>query len=583
MTNRIKIIDYLKTSSIIGIVLFHGGLLTNGYLGVEVFFVISGYLFIKSNRTKFEDGTFNPIKFLTKKLSEFWPLIVAAGAISLIIGYFGMLPDDYENLSESIVASNLFANNVLQAITTKNYWDVVNTYKPFMHTWYIGVLFQSYIFFAIVLFAARKIRKKDYTCTILIGLSIISLVLFLIPVFNASDKFYYFPFRLFEISAGGILAFLPRPKMKDTSLRFLGKIGMVILIIILFANINASNTILLLLTVAVTCLVLFTHLCMNVDYGMNGKVSAIISLPGKYSYDIYIWHQVAIAFLYYFVFQELNVWLVVLVFVITISMSFVSVSFRKKCLVLSTIKSRIILSIILMIVTCTASMYVYMHAGVTRNVPELGIDGNNVHRNMHAQYVNIPYSWDKDFEDKSKIHVLVMGNSFGRDFANILKESAISDQLEISYIFGDNAADKMNRVEEADFVFYGVNSWGISNWITQNVDSDKLYIVGNKKFGNSNGIIYINRNQPWYFDQRVALSDDFIRNNNTLRKIYGNHYIDMITPLLDENRISVFTDDHFYISQDCRHLTKQGAQYYSRILDLSFIVRGGKNYEESIK
>ena len=56
-----------------------------------------------------------------------------------------MLPDDFENLAESVVASSFFGNNVLACITTKNYWDVVNLYKPLMHLWYIGLLMQAYI------------------------------------------------------------------------------------------------------------------------------------------------------------------------------------------------------------------------------------------------------------------------------------------------------------------------------------------------------------------------------------------------------------------------------------------------------
>lgn len=58
-----------------------------------------------------------------------------------------MLPDDLENLAESVVATNVFANNILQAITTKNYWDVVNEYKPLMHTWSLGVEEQYYFLY----------------------------------------------------------------------------------------------------------------------------------------------------------------------------------------------------------------------------------------------------------------------------------------------------------------------------------------------------------------------------------------------------------------------------------------------------
>ena len=65
-----------------------------------------------------------------------------------------------------------------------------------------------------------------------------------------------------------------------------------------------------------------------------------------------------------------------------------------------------------------------------------------------------------------------------------------------------------------------------------------------------------------------------LRQNDLWKKTYGDRYIDMISPLLDgDGQIQVFTDDGFFISQDCRHLTKQGAQYYAGILDLSFLLR----------
>ena len=111
----------------------------------------------------------------------------------------------------------------------------------------------------------------------------------------------------------------------------------------------------------------------------------------------------------------------------------------------------------------------------------------------------------------------------------------------------------------------------------KNIPKEKLYVIGNKSFGNSNGIIYANRTKDNYFEQRVELPNDMILNNNAFKGIYGDNYIDMITPLIDENnKIRIFTDDNYYISQDCKHLTKQGAQYYSRILNLSFLTAGDR-------
>ena len=154
---RIYAIDYMKTLGIIGVLLFHVGLIKNGYLGVEVFFVVSGFLMIQGMNQSLNENSFNLIKYIFKRIATFWPLVAVAGLVSLGLGYFCMLPDDYENLSESVIASNVFANDILQAITTKNYWDIVNTYKPLMHTWYISVLVQSIVFISILLWVVSKI------------------------------------------------------------------------------------------------------------------------------------------------------------------------------------------------------------------------------------------------------------------------------------------------------------------------------------------------------------------------------------------------------------------------------------------
>lgn len=80
--------------------------------------------------------------------------------VSLAVGYFTMLPDDFENLGEPAVASSAFLNNILCAITTKDYWNLGNNYKPLMHLWYAGVLTQSYIVLTVLFVIFDKFVRK---------------------------------------------------------------------------------------------------------------------------------------------------------------------------------------------------------------------------------------------------------------------------------------------------------------------------------------------------------------------------------------------------------------------------------------
>ena len=162
MSQRNQVIDAMKGLAIIAVVIYHfgGNYLPFGYLGVDIFFVIGGYLLIKKMQDQLNKGEFHYWRFLFRKIVRLWPLVVMISCLSLLAGYFLMLPDDYENLAESVVASNIFSNNILLCITTGNYWDVLNFYKPLMHLWYVGVLMQAYIVLPLILLVAAKICKN---------------------------------------------------------------------------------------------------------------------------------------------------------------------------------------------------------------------------------------------------------------------------------------------------------------------------------------------------------------------------------------------------------------------------------------
>lgn len=112
---RIVIIDSVKGLAILAVMLYHfWSILPYGYLGVDIFFVISGFFMAKGLMKQFESNTFKYFNYVIKKAVRLWPLILIVSIISLLVGFFSMLPDDYENLSESVVASSVFANNILQ-------------------------------------------------------------------------------------------------------------------------------------------------------------------------------------------------------------------------------------------------------------------------------------------------------------------------------------------------------------------------------------------------------------------------------------------------------------------------------------
>ena len=132
------------------------------------------------------------------------PLLLSITTFALIIGLFLMLPDDLENLAQSVVASNFSINNILMLITSADYWATQNEYKPLVHTWSLGVEEQYYLIYPFLLLLMSKIRIK-WISHFLIILSLISIISFFY-FGNTASRFYLLHFRFFELSIGGLFA-----------------------------------------------------------------------------------------------------------------------------------------------------------------------------------------------------------------------------------------------------------------------------------------------------------------------------------------------------------------------------------------
>jgi peptidoglycan/LPS O-acetylase OafA/YrhL len=595
MTYR-KDIDALKGLSIIAVVLYHIGLLKSGYLGVDIFFVINGFLIIPGLCSRVGSNEFRYFAFLRKRVIRLLPLVVLASMACLIIGYFGMLPDNYENLAESVAASNLFSENILSAITTKNYWNAANDYKPLMHLWYVGVLFEFYLVFPIILLISKwiagrmRVHSQNFLPNIVAAICLFSLILYLLPYFSESEKFYYIPFRLFELSFGGLAGIYYNEQRNKTDLNWMWITFLTFLIfssVLTFDLENIGNQMpvigggsnfensgliahkstLLILVVLMSSIVLSRN---NSSYFLLR--SKVLSEIGKRSYSIFVWHQLFLAFYRYFVTSKVTIpFLIgyVILLVIISELSYKLVEKRVK----DDNKSLAIwvsLSVLTMVTAC----FIYFRAGVVRDVPEQNITVGNVHRNMHAEYVDRVYKYDKDFPDNKKMNVLVEGVSFGRDFANCLLESSYADSVNISYVhkWTDEA---INRIRVADFIFTFSAKDKVPQYVWHNKKaSTEVWGIGTKNYGECNGIIYSHRYADDYLSTTIDPNPDYMKLNSQWKMDWGDNYIDFMGLAMDDsNRIRVFTPEGKFISQDCEHLTEEGARWYASLIPWESVLK----------
>ena len=570
---RANSIDVLKAFAIIAVVLYHSGLMTYGYLGVDVFLVIAGYLTTRSlyNKaiapTEPVGGRRLYVNFEWSRILRLLPPLLVAGTFCMVMGYFLMLPDDYENVSQSVIATSGFGNNILAAITTKDYWDVVNDYKPLMHTWYVGLLMQFYLVYPILFLLARldKRNPKGTLLTMVSSLAFVSLLVYFMTT-NAAQRFYYLPSRFYEFAAGGIVALVYNPQSdKPFGAGFIYGCY-VLLLILMMTNADVMPApVRLVAVVGLTCVVLCSQAALENKVAGNAFLAKI----GAASYSIFIWHQVLLAFYRYSITSKFTVssYALLLIGTTILSwMSYVLIEQGKRSLYVSTATVFVALNVF--------AGFIYLRAGVVRDVPELYISKDDVHRGMHAEYVDKGYEYDKPFTTDKK-HWYVIGNSFGRDFVNVILESPIAEQVEISYS-ADMNQDK-SRFAAADRVF--ISTLGLSEEFVTEVEilctvnglkPEQLTIVGEKNFGESNGQIYFNRNKPDYFEQFTEVEDKekYIEKNRRFAEEYGDRFVDLMQMVTnDKDQVRVFTPDHHFISADCRHLSKGGAIFYAERID----------------
>lgn len=588
-----KDLDLLKGCAILAVVLYHMGISQSGYLGVDAFFVINGYLIVPKVINDVSDGRFRYFSFMEKRVARLLPLMLLASLFVLFVGYWGMLPDDYENLGESVVATNFFSNNILAAITTKNYWDVANEYKALMHTWYIGILFEFYLVFPLIVILIKRLSRKfgfsfdKYVVVTILSLSIISTLLYLNPSVSNGDRFYLPQYRFFELAFGGLAGmWVVNQRRGRLCLNgFLSGTCFIILSIVMFVGIfhidnqtTDSNlvagsggvadsyipqNVLLLLTVILT--IFFTVSDNMKSRVVSGLVcTKILCLMGMMSYSIYIWHQPILAFYRYFFTSDFSLVFILLFFVLVLALSYATYCLVEKKLKVGW-RTRIATLLAFILINGVA-FALYMHAGVVRDVPELYVSMNTVHRNMHAEYVDRIYSYDREFpsNDNDKINVLVIGNSFARDWANILLESEMADKINLSYIYqiGENYT---GRIKQADYVFIFDWKHNVPYYVWESVKSGaEVWGIGTKNFGESNGIIYKNRHQSYYFQQTIRINPNFVSMNEQMKKEWKDKYIDLLgMSLVGDGEVVVFSQDNKFISQDTRHLSKGGAEYFA--------------------
>ncbi len=590
-------IDGLRTIAVFSVLFFHASFLPLGYLGVDIFFVISGFLITKIIWSEIQQNTFTISRFYERRIRRIIPMVVLILLCSFFIGYFFMLPDDFENLSQSIIATTFFSNNILIYLTS-GYWNIANEYKPLLHTWSLGVEEQFYFVYPIILLILAKFTKKNSKAIVLLVFLILVSLLSNFIIKNPTFNFFSVTSRFWQLSLGGLITLIDIQKIKNNNKVFFNLVSNIVLaglIGVLFIQsdifFNKSGIVPNIIVCAFTAIII----ALNSSWGLSKilRFQPIVFL-GKLSFSIYLWHQLLYVLLRINTLETPSLYQYLICIGLTIILSFFSYTlvenyFRKKDNI-SRNKLYITLSLFT-ILTLALSFTVYLRAGVVKDYPELDMYANVNHSaGEQAQYNDRIYKLDKEFvTTNNHKNVLVIGNSYGRDFINMLYESKIQDTINISYIYAVNYnyAKYSDRINAADLIIVGAPTLKedgkyvieedgfikMLNEIKQKNKDKQFLFLGVKNFGKNSNVFFNKYDKNSRCKVRIDMQEGYYELNNALSVKLGDEYINLVNLIKDtNNKIPVFTNDCKLISQDCEHLTKAGAQYMGSLLlnDLSF-------------
>lgn len=573
-------LDLLKGLAIIAVVLYHAGWCKSGYLGVDVFFVLNGYLVVPKVMKGIEEGKFRYFSFLEKKIFRLLPLVLLISGLSLAIGYWGMLPHDLRFLSEEVMAASVFAENILQSITTQNYWAAIYQ-KVLMHTWFLGVLFQFYVVFPLLMLLFKRQMR-----TVLIILTMLSLAAYLLPIDSIGNKYYLLPYRFFEIAIGGLVAI--KSFKVSASIKYLSLCGLFLMIFfgaftigeraMPYNLVGGTNTIresFLPREVMVLLTVLFAVLSVLRDGSATklttfGQQSKLLAPLGRMSLSIFLWHQPLFAFYRYFFADELSPAVLCGLIGITLFLSFFTYYIIEKRIPINKL-SRICLILSFLIVNGSA-LWIYQKGGIVRDIPELDIKEGETDPMIFEQYTDRIFQYDREFsEDNPKKKILVIGNSFARDFANILLESSVANSIQLSYHYAFVDCP-MSRIRQCDRIFFFGWKHEVPETVWKNLRTgSEIWGIGTKNHGTSNGIFYKNRHCSDYFSQRTAIRQDFFSVNCMAHEEWQNRFVDLLSlTLLPDSMVPVFTPEYHFITYDGRHLTPSGSKFFAQKMKRSY-------------
>ena len=533
-------IDSLRAISVVAVIIYHAKIyffghlfFAGGYYGVDIFFVISGYLITSKIFDDLRNKKFSFKNFYLKRARRILPALFFVIILSFILSWFSLMPTQYIDFAKSVLFTLGFVSNYYFYFSGLEYGAIIGLLKPILHTWSLGIEEQFYIIFPLFLLIFYKHFKK-YILSIFI---LIFLFSFVFAVYfantNAIFNFFLLPSRIWELLAGSIIFFIKIKNEINVSKNFSNFTTFIGLILILISfniiyDVQPTPNFKTLIPIIGSILII----CFYKKEGFLNKffINKFFLWIGLTSYSLYLLHYPIFAHV-----RSLRLatdvmefsFVALLIFLLSsFSYFFIERPFRNKKIISD--KFFLTLIIIVASVISAFSLLTINNKGFENRFPSTNtysLDNQKYLREVNnLKYVlGIP-----NFINKDKLNVLIIGDSHGRGTFNALKlnEEIFSDfefsildteiycltTIKSNFKICDNYMSKLqkNIFLESDIV--------ILSSAYSDLDLENINISINNLIHYDKEIIIASNKPGFYFKNYKSLADEFFIQNKKLPK-----------------------------------------------------------------
>ena len=576
-------IDGLRALAVVPVIAFHAGFkaFSGGFVGVDVFFVISGYLITSIIFYDQQRDKFSLLRFYERRARRILPALFLVMGVTSIFAYVWMLPDELKNFGQSVLATTLFSNNILLAITS-NYWSLASEFKPLLHTWSLGVEEQYYVLFPLTMLLGWKFFRKHLVSVLGVA-AVISFAAANWGLFNKPEfNFYLLPTRAWEILIGALAAlYMIRNEGTDGKRlwrELLGGLGFCLILASVFL-IGSGHTsygplYLIAPTLGAALIILYSSESTVVGRILGWKPMVGI---GLISYSSYLWHQPLFSLARVYSKEPPGTTIYSVLLIMTFILAYITWRFvETPCRNREIVKRKTIISFALVLSAVFVSFGLYLNSNygvVSRLYDTSKVNAADLDKRIYNERVMRRKA--DNFPPDEKLKILIIGNSFGRDFVNMTTETFNIDNLDIVYRddFTECIAPFQNKIAEnlysaANVIVFasgGSTESCLANNIAFSRDRNKdLFYIGTKSFGyNENWIMRLDRKDRSNQWNRV-LSESLQLDAKEALLIPSSNYISLLRPTVSGGSIPITDAEGRLLSVDRVHVTKFGAIFFGQ-------------------